>query len=248
MAAPSAAAPDRHPASATSTAARPTPASPTRSPLLIGDGRIALGTRLPSERELDRRPRRLADHRHPGLRRAARRRATPRPAAGPGTFTRVPGGRARAHDRALLPRARRRRAPSTSTAPPPSAPPGLAAAYAEAAARAAGLPRRPRLLPRRAARAAGRDRRDVRRPRAAHRPGPGHGHRRARCRAASIVAQAFTGPGTGRWWSRRSTPTPPRRSGTPAPGWSGSPVDPDGWDLDAVGADAAPGCARGWPT
>src|SRR3954447_8741442 len=71
--------------------------------LLIGDGRIALGTRLPSERELTealgvsrttvtRAYAALADAGYAEARRGA------------GTFTRVPGGRTRAYDRALLPR------------------------------------------------------------------------------------------------------------------------------------------------
>ena len=52
---------------------------------------------------------------------------------GAGTFTRVPGGRARAHDRALLPRPGDHDAIDLNCAAA-SAPPGLAAAYAEAAA------------------------------------------------------------------------------------------------------------------
>ena len=52
---------------------------------------------------------------------------------GAGTFTRVPGGRARAHDRALLPRPGDSDAIDLNCAAP-SAPPGLAAAYAGAAA------------------------------------------------------------------------------------------------------------------
>jgi DNA-binding transcriptional regulator YhcF (GntR family) len=83
--------------------------------LLIGDGRIALDVRLPSERELTDAlgvsrttvTRAYAELRDAGY--AAARR-------GAGTFTRVPGGRARAHDRALLP-ARATATRSTSTAP-----------------------------------------------------------------------------------------------------------------------------------
>ena len=48
--------------------------------LLIGDGRIGLGVRLPSERELTDALGRLAHHRDPGLRRAARERLRRGPA------------------------------------------------------------------------------------------------------------------------------------------------------------------------
>src|SRR4051794_32681318 len=100
--------------------------------LLIGDGRIPLGTRLPSERELTdvlgvsrtTVTRAYAELRDAGYAEARR---------GAGTFTRVPGGRTRAHDRALLPRPGDGEAIDLSCAAP-SAPPGLARAYAEAAA------------------------------------------------------------------------------------------------------------------
>ena len=69
---------------------------------LVGDGRVGLDVRLPSERELTDAlgvsrttvTRAYAVLRDSGY--AAARR-------GSGTFTRVPGGRARVHDRALLP-------------------------------------------------------------------------------------------------------------------------------------------------
>src|SRR3954449_10070727 len=100
--------------------------------LLIGDGRIALDTRLPSERELTEAlgvsrttvTRAYAELRDAGYADARR---------GAGTFTRVPGGRSRAHDRALLPRPGDGDAIDLNCAAP-SAPPGLARAYAEAAA------------------------------------------------------------------------------------------------------------------
>ena len=53
---------------------------------------------------------------------------------GSGTYTRVPGGPARAHDRALLPRPGDHDAIDLNCAAP-SAPPELASAYAEAARR-----------------------------------------------------------------------------------------------------------------
>src|SRR6478735_10627192 len=71
--------------------------------LLIGDGRIGLGTRLPSERELTDAlgvSRTTVTRAYAALRDAGYAEAR----QGAGTFTRVPGGRARAHDRALLPR------------------------------------------------------------------------------------------------------------------------------------------------
>ena len=76
--------------------------------LLIGDGRIGLGTRLPSERELTEAlgvsrttvTRAYAALRDARVRRGPARRRAPSPG--------VPGGRARAHDRALLARPGRR--------------------------------------------------------------------------------------------------------------------------------------------
>ena len=184
--------------------------------LLIGDGRIGLGTRLPSERELTDAlgvSRTTVTRAYAALRDAGYAEAR----RGAGTFTRVPGGRARAHDRALLPRAGDETAIDLNCAAA-SAPPGLAAAYAEAAADLpaylgghgyfpAGLPA-----------AAARDRGDVRRPRAARPtptrswspPAPSARRRSWRRRSPA--------PATGCWSSRRSTPTPPRRCGTAAPG------------------------------
>ena len=100
--------------------------------LLIGDGRIGLGTRLPSERELTESlgvSRTTVTRAYAALRDAGYAEAR----RGAGTFTRVPGGRARAHDRALLPRAGDETAIDLNCAAA-SAPPGLAAAYADAAA------------------------------------------------------------------------------------------------------------------
>jgi DNA-binding transcriptional MocR family regulator len=100
--------------------------------LLIGDGRIELGVRLPSERELTSA---LGVSRTTVTRAYAALQETGYAEArrGSGTFTRVPGGRTRVRDRALLPR-------STTGATTiidldcaaPSAPPGVARAYAEA--------------------------------------------------------------------------------------------------------------------
>src|SRR6476646_5723389 len=69
--------------------------------LLIGDGRISLDTRLPSERELTEAlgvSRTTVTRAYAALGDAGYAEAR----QGSGTYTRVPGGRARAHDRALL--------------------------------------------------------------------------------------------------------------------------------------------------
>jgi DNA-binding transcriptional MocR family regulator len=201
--------------------------------LLIGDGRIGLATRLPSERELTEAlgvsrttvTRAYATLRDAGYAEARR---------GAGTFTRVPGGRARAHDRALLPRAGDETAIDLNCAAA-SAPPGLAAAYADAAADLpaylgghgyfpAGLPEL------QAAIAATYDARGL----------PTDPDQimvtAGALSAASIVAEAFTSPG-----DRVLVESPVYPNATQAlrhggARITGSPVDPDGWDLDAVGA------------
>ena len=104
--------------------------------LLIGDGRIPYGTRLPSERELTgvlglsrtTVTRAYADLRDRGYAEARQ---------GSGTYTRVPGGRHRALDRTLSPRAGDDDAIDLSCAAS-SAPPGLAAAYEAAVAELPG--------------------------------------------------------------------------------------------------------------
>lgn len=211
--------------------------------LLIGDGRIPLGTRLPSERELTDAlavsrttvTRAYAELRDAGYAEARR---------GAGTFTRVPGGRARAHDRALLPRPGDSDAIDLNCAAP-SAPPGLARAYAAAAADLppylgghgyfpAGLPELQSAI------AATYDARGL--PTAPDQvmvtPGA--------LSAASIVAQALTRAG-----DRVLVESPVYPNVTDALRHAGarlvsSPVDPDGWDLAAVAAtlrQAAPRAA-----
>ncbi|HCB03946.1 MAG TPA: PLP-dependent aminotransferase family protein [Nocardioides bacterium] len=101
--------------------------------LLIGDGRIPEGTRLPSERELTEAlgvSRTTVTRAYAAVRDAGFADAR----QGSGTFTQVPGGAARAHDRALLPRQSDRAAIDLNCAAP-CAPPQIAGAYAEAAAR-----------------------------------------------------------------------------------------------------------------
>ena len=100
--------------------------------LAIGDARIPVGTRLPSERD-------LADTL--ALSRATVTRAYQALVAsgyaearrGAGTFAAVPGAHARAHDRALLPGNLDDPAVIDLTMAAPSASPGLASAYAAAA-------------------------------------------------------------------------------------------------------------------
>jgi DNA-binding transcriptional MocR family regulator len=200
---------------------------------LIGDGRIGLGTRLPSERELTETlgvSRTTVTRAYAALRDAGYAEAR----QGAGTFTRVPGGQSRAHDRALLPRPGDHDAIDLNCAAA-SAPPGIANAYAEAGAELpaylgghgyfpAGLPQL------QAAIAATYEERGLPTDPGQILVTPGA------LSAASIVAQAFTGPG-----DRVLVESPVYPNATLAIRHSGarltgSPVDPDGWDLDAVGA------------
>jgi len=201
--------------------------------LLIGDGRIPLETRLPSERELTgvlavsrtTVTRAYADLRDSGYAEARR---------GAGTFTRVPGGRQRAQDTVLMPYAGDEEAIDLSCAAA-SAPPGVASAAQEAAAELpaylgghgyfpAGLPEL------QAAIAATYDARGLptRPEQIMVTPGA--------LTATSIVAQAFTRPG-----DRVMVDDPVYPNAAQAIRHGGarvtpSPVDPDGWDLAAAGA------------
>jgi DNA-binding transcriptional MocR family regulator len=201
--------------------------------LLIGDGRIGVGLRLPSERELTDAlavSRTTVTRAYAALREAGYAEAR----QGAGTFTRVPGGRARAHDRALLPRPGDSDAIDLNCAAP-SAPPGIARAYADAAgdlpAYLGGHGYFPAGLPElQAAIAASYDARGL--PTSPEQvmvtPGALTG--------AAIVAQAFTSPG-----DRVLVESPTYPNATDALRHAGarlvpSVVDPDGWDLDAVAA------------
>lgn len=99
---------------------------------LIGDGRIGYGTRLPSERDLTEA---LGVSRTTVTRAYALLRETAYAEArqGSGTFTRLPGGRTRALDRALWPSDVGNGVIDLVCAAA-TAPPGIAALYAEAAA------------------------------------------------------------------------------------------------------------------
>jgi len=201
--------------------------------LLVADGRIPAGARLPSERELTET---LGVSRTTVTRAYAALVETGYASSrrGAGTFARVPGGRARTHDRALLPRAGDEDALDLNCAAPVS-PPGLARAYEEAVGDLpaylsghgyypAGLPRLQQAI------AATYDARGL----------PTDPDQimvtAGALSAASIVAQAFTGPG-----ERVLVESPVYPNATQALRHSGarviaSPVDRDGWDLDAVGA------------
>ncbi len=201
--------------------------------LLVGDGRIPTGTRLPSERELGaalalsratvtRAYAVLAEQGYAEARRGA------------GTFVRVPAGRARAYDRALLPRPDDHDTIDLGCAAP-SAPHGLAAAYAEAAAEMpahlgghgyfpAGLPRL------QAAIAATYDARGLPTDPAQVLVTPGA------LAAAAVVARALSGPG-----ERVAVESPVYPNAVAAIRHTGArlvelPVDPEGWDLGAVGS------------
>jgi DNA-binding transcriptional MocR family regulator len=201
--------------------------------LLIGDGRVPLGTRLPSERELTDAlgvSRTTVTRAYAALRESGYAEAR----QGAGTFTRVPGGRARSHDRALLPRPGDDAAIDLNCAAA-TAPAGLAAAYADAAADLpaylgghgyfpAGLPRL------QAAIAATYDARGLPTDPAQVMVTPGA------LSAAGIVAAALAGRG-----QRVLVESPVYPNATQALRRTGArlveaPVDPDGWDLDAVGA------------
>ena len=201
--------------------------------LLIGDGRIALDTRLPSERELTEAldvSRTTVTRAYAELRQAGYAVAR----QGAGTFTRVPGGRARAHDRALLPRPGDTEAIDLNCAAP-SAPPGIAAAYAAAVADLpaylgghgyfpAGLPELQRAI------AAAYDARGLPTEPDQVMVTPGA------LAAASVVARAFTSAG-----DRVLVESPGYPNSTDALRGSGarlvpSDVDPEGWDLEAVAA------------
>ncbi|MCB0896676.1 MAG: PLP-dependent aminotransferase family protein, partial [Nocardioidaceae bacterium] len=201
--------------------------------LLIGDGRIALDTRLPSERELTDA---LGVSRTTVTRAYAELRDAGYAAArqGSGTFTRVPGGRARAHDRALLPRPGDTDAIDLNCAAP-SAPAGLAQAYAAAAADLppylgghgyfpAGLPELQRAI------AASYDARGLPTDPDQVMVTPGA------LSAAAVLSLALTSPG-----ERVLVESPTYPNATDALRHAGArlvaaPVDPEGWDLDAIGA------------
>lgn len=101
--------------------------------LLVGDGRIGLDVRLPSERELTDAlgvSRTTITRAYAALRDAGYAEAR----QGAGTFTRVPGGRTRVHDKALMPWSGDGDDTVDLTCAATTAPRGLLAAYADAVA------------------------------------------------------------------------------------------------------------------
>lgn len=201
--------------------------------LLIGDGRIGLDVRLPSERELTEAlqvSRTTVTRAYAVLRDAGYAEAR----QGAGTFTRVPGGRSRVHDKALMPWSGDEAAIDLNCAAA-TAPPGLAAAYADAVAELpsllgghgyfpAGLPAL------QAAIARSYDDRGL--PTA-----PSQVIVTAGALAATaVVARALSGPG-----DRAVVDTPVYPNATEAIRHSGARlvgavVDPDAWDVSAFAA------------
>ena len=199
--------------------------------ILVGDGRIALGTRLPSERDLAaalRVSRTTVTRAYAALVESGYAEAR----QGAGTFTRIPGDRRRALDRALMPGGREGDVIDLNCAAG-SAPPGVAAAYAEAVAELpaylgghgyfpAGVPHLQEAIARTY------DRRGL----------PTRPEQimvtAGALAAAAIVAQAFTRRGAR---VLVETPTYPnaadalRNAGARLVGLS---VAPDGWDLDEM--------------
>lgn len=199
--------------------------------LLIGDGRIPVGTRLPSERE-------LTDALGVSRTTVTRAYAQVRDAGyadarqGSGTYTDVPGGASRVHDRALLPKQSDRVAIDLNCAAP-FAPPQIATAYAEAATRLpaylgghgyfpAGLPEL------QAAIAAMYDARGVPTDPEQIMVTPGA------LSAVSVVAQALTGRGDRALVETPGYPNSAERLRCAGARLATTEVDPDGWDLDAT--------------
>lgn len=196
---------------------------------VIGDGRIAYGTRLPSERELTATlgvsrttvTRAYAELRDSGYAEARH---------GAGTFTQLPGGPVRAYDRVLHPDMP---VGIDLVCAAASAPPGIAAAYAEAAAEVpaylgghgyypAGLPDL------QAAIAATYDARGL----------ATHPEQiivtSGALSATAVVGRALAGTG-----KRVAVDSPTYPNGVQALRTGGSrivtmPIDPDGWDLDGI--------------
>ena len=199
---------------------------------LIGDGRIGYGTRLPSERDLTAAlgvSRTTVTRAYAVLRDSGYAEAR----HGSGTFTRLPGGPIRALDRALWPTNVSAGVIDLVCAAA-SAPPGIAAAYADAAA---ALPAHlgghgyyPAGLPDLQARiAASYDDRGL--PTSPDQIIVTTGA----LAASAIVGKALAGP---RDRVLMESPTYPNavqalRSGGGR--LATMPLDPDGWDLDAIG-------------
>lgn len=200
--------------------------------LLVRDGRISAGARLPSERELavalevsrttaTRAYAELQEHGYAEARRGA------------GTFTRVPGGRGAIADRALNPHTGEDIINLSCAAP--IAPPGLAAAYDAALTELprylsdhgyypAGLPALQQAI------AATYDERGLATDPDQIMVTAGS------LSAAAIVAQSQTRPGDRIVVENPVYPNATAALGRQGARLVGAPVDPEGWDLDAIAA------------
>ncbi|MDZ5664010.1 PLP-dependent aminotransferase family protein [Nocardioides sp. S-58] len=201
--------------------------------VLIGDGRVGIDVRLPSERDLTG----VLDVSRTTVTRAyevLRESGYAEARRGSGTFTTVPGGQRRAHDRALMPGHGGRDVIDLNCAAH-SAPPGLIEAYRRATeelpAYLSGPGYFPLGVPALQARiAASYDARGL--PTVPEQVMVTAGA----LAAASVVAQAYTAPG-----ERVVVESPTYPNATQAVQHAGArlvpaTVDPDGWDLDALAA------------
>lgn len=204
--------------------------------LAIGDGRIGTDVRLPSERELTDA---LGVSRTTVTRAYAQLRESGYAVArqGAGTFTRVPGGRARTRDRALTPDQLAVDHPDGIDlgCAAPMAPAGLASAYAEAVtdlpAYLGGHGYFPTGLPHlQAAVARGFEERGLPTDPAQVIITPGA------LSGAAIVAQALARRGDRVLVESPVYPNATLALRNAGGRLIGAPVDPEGWDLDAVGA------------
>lgn len=203
---------------------------------LIGDGRIGYATRLPSERDLTDA---LGVSRTTVTRAYALLRETSYAEArqGAGTFTRLPGGRTRALDRALWPSDVGNGVIDLVCAAA-TAPPGMAARYAEAAAELpahlgghgyfpAGMPAL------QAAIAATYDARGLPTDPAQVIVTPGA------LAASAVVGAALAGPRERVLMESPTYPNAVRALRTGGGRLATLTLDPSGWDLDAVGGALA---------
>ncbi|MCR1782602.1 PLP-dependent aminotransferase family protein [Nocardioides carbamazepini] len=203
---------------------------------LVGDGRIGYGTRLPSERDLTAAlgvSRTTVTRAYAVLRDSAYAEAR----QGAGTFTRLPGGRIRALDRALWPSDVGNGVIDLVCAAA-TAPPGIAAVYAEAAADLpahlgghgyfpAGMPDLQKAI------AATYDARGL--PTAPEQiivtPGA--------LAATAVVGSALAGPRDRVLMESPTYPNAVQALRTGGGRLTTIALDPSGWDLDAVGATLA---------
>lgn len=200
---------------------------------LIADGRIAHGSRLPSERELTAA---LAVSRTTVARAyaALRDRGYAEARRGSGTFTRVPGGPSRAPDRVLTPRTDASDLIDLNCAAAP-APPGVGAAYEAAMAELpgylvdhgyypVGLPELQRAI------AASYDARGLPTDPDQIMVTPGA------LAATAVVAQSLTGPGDRIVAEVPGYPNAAGAIGLRSTRLVGASVDVDGWDLAGIAA------------